>query len=87
MMGDLTPSRKSAAQRYEQLAAKIGGEGATDDLRVVAELADIVRADETRLRQAVKHSLRQRRTLDQIALALGVPGRVARHRYGGPADL
>ena len=78
-----------AAARFEQLAEELEPETArvlvTDDLRGVAEAAQTVRDDEARLREAVQLARAHGRSLNQVAVALGVSRQAARQRFADKA--
>jgi hypothetical protein len=74
-----------AARRFEQLADELDPATAevdrTDDLRQIAVVAEAVRADEARLREAVEIARAHGRSWNQIAVALGVSRQAARQRF------
>jgi hypothetical protein len=74
-----------AARRFDQLADELDPETAevdhTDDLRAIAAVSEAVRADETRLREAVEVARAHDRSWNQIAVALGVSRQAARQRF------
>ncbi|MDN5861082.1 MAG: sigma-70 family RNA polymerase sigma factor [Pseudonocardia sp.] len=74
-----------AAARFEQLAEQLDPATAavdrTDDLRVIATAAEAARADEARLREAVRVARANGRSWNQIAVALGVSRQAARQRF------
>ena len=55
------------------------------DLRAVAEAADQVRADETRLRELVHQARTNGRSWARIGIALGVSRQAARERFSEKA--
>lgn len=74
-----------AARRFEQLADSLDPATAevegTDDLREIATAAEVVRADDARLREAVLLARARGRSWNHIALALGVSRQAARQRF------
>lgn len=54
----------------------------TEDLRVIAEAADAVAADDARLAAAIEHARAHGRSWTRIAVALGVSRQAARQRFG-----
>lgn len=80
---------EGAAQRFEQLADGLDPADVevqrTDDLSAVAVAAEVVRADDARLREAVVVARAHGRSWNHIALALGVSRQAARQRFGGKA--
>ncbi len=74
-----------AARRFEQLADELDPATAevhhTEDLRQIAAVSEAVRADETRLREAVEVARSHGRSWNQIAVALGVSRQAARQRF------
>ena len=79
-----------AAQRFEQLADDLDPDDVeahdTDDLRQVATASDAVRADELRLREAVRSARAHGRSWNQISVALGVSRQAARQRFADRAN-
>ena len=55
----------------------------TEDLRAVAQAADVVSADEARLTEAVEIARAHGRSWTRIAAALGVSRQAARQRFAG----
>lgn len=79
-----------AAKRFEQLAdnldpARVEADS-TDDLHQVAVASDAVRADEIRLREAVRSAREHGRSWNQISVALGVSRQAARQRFADKAN-
>jgi DNA repair exonuclease SbcCD ATPase subunit len=76
---------EQAAQRFDQLADELDPETApvlkTEDLQQIAAASEAIRADEARLRDAVKIARAQGRSWNQIAVALGVSRQSARQRF------
>jgi tRNA A37 N6-isopentenylltransferase MiaA len=74
-----------AAERFRELAEDLDPETTkvlvTEDLRGIAEAAQAVRDDETRLRKAVEIARAHGRSWNQIAVALGVSRQAARQRF------
>jgi hypothetical protein len=74
-----------AAERFQELAEDLDPETAkvlvTENLRGIAEAAQAVRDDETRLRKAVDTARAHGRSWNQIAVALGVSRQAARQRF------
>ncbi|CAN5793979.1 hypothetical protein BH23ACT8_BH23ACT8_09200 [soil metagenome] len=79
-----------AAQRFEQLADELDPESAdverTDDLREIAAVSAAMRADETRMVEAVETARGRGRSWNQIAVALGVSRQAARQRFSDKVD-
>jgi hypothetical protein len=77
---------EGAAARFEQWAENV--DPATirwqeaPELLAVAQVADNVRADEARLRDAVTAARNAGRSWNRIAVALGVSRQAARQRFG-----
>jgi hypothetical protein len=80
---------EQAARRFEQLADSLDPDTAqvegTEDLRDIATAAEVVRADDARLGEAVLLARARGRSWNHIALALGVPRQAARQRFGDKA--
>jgi hypothetical protein len=80
---------EQTAHRFEQLADSLDPDTAqvegTDDLRDIATAAEVVRADDARLREAVLLARAHGRSWNHIALALGVSRQAARQRYADKA--
>jgi hypothetical protein len=80
----------AAAARFEQWAENV--DPATirwqeaPELLAVAQVADNVRADEARLRDAVTAARDAGRSWNRIAVALGVSRQAARQRFGDKAS-
>jgi hypothetical protein len=76
---------EQAARRFGELAENLDPATANvlriDDLREVAVVAEAVRADEARLREAVEIARAHGRSWNQIAVALGVSRQAARQRF------
>jgi hypothetical protein len=81
---------EQAAQRFERLADSLDPKTAdvegTDDLRAIATAAEVVRADDARLREAVLVARAHGRSWNHIALALGVSRQAARQRFAEKAN-
>jgi broad specificity phosphatase PhoE len=79
-----------AAQRFEQLADELDPESAdverTDDLREIAAVSAAMRADETRMVEAVETARGRGRSWNQIAVALGVSRQAARQRFSDKVE-
>ncbi|MGI8873415.1 MAG: sigma-70 family RNA polymerase sigma factor [Egibacteraceae bacterium] len=79
-----------AAQRFEQLADELDPESAdverTDDLREIAAVSAAMRADETRMVEAVETARGRGRSWNQIAVALGVSRQAARQWFSDKVD-
>jgi hypothetical protein len=81
---------EAAAARFEQWAENV--DPATirwqdaPELLAVAQVADNVRADEARLRDAVTAARNAGRSWNRIAVALGVSRQAARQRFGDKAS-
>ena len=81
---------EAAAARFEQWAENV--DQATirwqeaPELLAVAQVADNVRADEARLRDAVTAARDAGRSWNRIAVALGVSRQAARQRFGDKAS-
>jgi hypothetical protein len=81
---------EAAAARFEQWAENV--DPATirwqeaPELLAVAQVADNVRADEARLRDAVTAARDAGRSWNRIAVALGVSRQAARQRFGDKAS-
>jgi hypothetical protein len=81
---------EAAAARFEQWAENV--DPATirwqeaPELLAVAQVADNVRADEARLRDAVAAARIAGRSWNRIAVALGVSRQAARQRFGDKAS-
>jgi hypothetical protein len=80
---------EQAAQRFERLADSLDPattqvEG-IEDLREIATAAEVVRADDARLREAVLLARAHGRSWNHIALALGVSRQAARQRFADKA--
>lgn len=82
---------EAAAQRFRELADRLDpadvAAHSTDDLRVVAEASEAVKADEGRLREAVRSAREHGRSWNQISVALGVSRQAARQRFAERADV
>jgi Uncharacterized protein conserved in bacteria (DUF2188) len=76
---------RQAANKFERLADRIDPATArvenTDDLRAIATAADVVRASDAQLREAILVARAQGRSWNHIALALGVSRQAARQRF------
>lgn len=74
-----------AAERFDKLADELDPATAeienTEDLRMVAVVAEATRADEARLREAVEVARAHGRSWNHIAVALGVSRQAARQRF------
>jgi len=81
---------ETAAARFEQWAENV--DPATirwqeaPELLAVAQVADNVRADEVRLRDAVAAARNAGRSWNRIAVALGMSREAARRRFGDKAS-
>ena len=81
---------ETAAARFEQWAENV--DPATirwqeaPELLAIAQVADNVRADEARLRDAVTAARNAGRSWNRIAVALGVSRQAARQRFGDKAS-
>jgi hypothetical protein len=81
---------EAAAARFEQWAE--GVDPATihwqeaPELATIAQVAESVRADEARLRDAVTAARNAGRSWNRIAIALGVSRQAARQRFGDKAS-
>jgi len=81
---------ETAAARFEHWAKNV--DTATirwqeaPELLAVAQVADNVRADEARLRDAVTAARNAGRSWNRIAVALGVSRQAARQRFGDKAS-
>lgn len=84
------PEVERAAERFARLADELDPTvveaHSTDDLRQVAAASDAVRADEVRLRDAVRSARERGRSWNQIAVALGVSRQAARQRFADKAN-
>jgi hypothetical protein len=80
---------EQAAERFERLTDALDPSAAkiemTDDLRTIAIAAEVVRADDARLREAVLLARAHGRSWNRIALALGVSRQAARQRFADRA--
>lgn len=76
---------EQAAERFDKLADELDPATAeienTEDLRMVAAVAEATRADEARLREAVEVARAHGRSWNHIAVALGVSRQAARQRF------
>lgn len=74
-----------AARRFEQLADDLDPTSVeverTDDLRNIAVVAEAVRVDEAKLREAVEIARTHGKSWNQIAVSLGVSLQAARQRF------
>ena len=82
---------EQAARRFELLTDSLDPDTAqvegTDDLREIATAAEVVRADDARLREAVLLARARGRSWNHIALALGVSRQAARQRFASKAKV
>jgi hypothetical protein len=82
---------EAAAARFEQWAENV--DPATirwqeaPELLAVAQATDNLRADEARLRDAVRAARNAGRSWNRIAVALGVSRQAARQRFGDKASV
>ena len=76
-----------AAARFEEWASSIDPAELDDisDLRAIADAADALRGEETRLREAVELARGGGRSWNRIAIALGVSRQAARQRFAEKA--
>ena len=76
---------EQAADRFSELADRLDPDEVEAerivDLRAIAGVADAVRADNARLREAVEVARAHGRSWNEIALALGVSRQAARQRF------
>lgn len=76
---------EKAARRFEKLANELDPLAieaeAIEDLCAVAAVADSLRTDEARLREAVAVARANGRSWNEIAVALGVSRQAARQRF------
>lgn len=74
-----------AADRFAELADELDPDEVEaeriGDLREIAGVADSLRADEARLREAVEVARAHGRSWNEIAVALGVSRQAARQRF------
>lgn len=66
------------AEEFDPSEAKVED---ISDLRAIAEAADALRADGTRLLEAVDHARTKGRSWNRIAIPLGVSRQAARERF------
>ncbi len=85
MMRHTDEEIEHAAERFDKLADELDPTTAeienTEDLRMVAVVAEATRADEARLREAVEVARAHGRSWNHIAVALGVSRQAARQRF------
>jgi hypothetical protein len=80
---------EQAAARFEKLADSLDPDNAkvedTEDLRAITQAAEAVRADDTKLPEAVLLARAHGRSWNRIAIARGVSRQAARQRYADKA--